>query len=991
MKTRILRFPSPRLCAALACCAMLFVSSARAQQTETQQPSARIHGEVDASQMVPIAGSLHPLARPANDAGRLPQDTQLHNMHLFFSRTAAQDADLKQLIKDQQDPSSPVYHQWLTPEQYGARFGLADADIAKVQQWLEQQGFSVDSVARGKSFIAFSGTAGQVEQAFSTQMHQYKVTWQGQTVTRFAPSTALSVPATLSPVVLGVRGVDSFLPHSMMLPLAPQAVAAESQTPHLGAVQPAFTSGQSGNHYLAPGDIDTIYDVNALSHQGITGTGQTIAVMGQSAIVLSDIEAFQTAAGLTVKDPTILLVPGTGTGTVVAGDEGESDLDLEWSGAMAPGATIEFVYTGNSKNNGVFDSATYAVDNKIGQIISISYGACEFDTGTYYQTFEVVTSQAATQGQTILAAAGDSGSTSCYAGTSSTDTLAQQEQLNVNYPASSPYVTGVGGTEFNEGSATGATQYWSGNGTNDVITSALSYMPEKTWNDDAASYIAAGGGGVSTDFTKPTWQAGVPGIPSDGQRDVPDLSLDSSNNHDAYLLCTSDQSNWSTTSNPPQASSCTQGFRDSTTGLLTAAGGTSFATPIMAGMLAVINQKVNAVNGQGLINPTLYQLAANSTTYASAFHDTPAGSGNNCTAGSSVCAGSAVTEYMSGTGYDLATGLGSIDLNNLASAWPTTTGSTLIGTTTTITPSTTTPAVGQTVTFTIGVSSTAGSSVPTGTITISVDGTTQTPTLTLSNGTASYQTSFTTPGAHTVQASYSGDSTHATSNATTSVNATVGSTGVGTFSMTASNITVVDGNKATSTVTITPAGGYSGNVILTVTPTGANASGLSSACFQTTAIAVAATGTSTGSFSVDTNAQNCATNGQSRGKPGASTLKPSTLRSANNGAGGGSRAPLAAATMLGGLLMAGLLGRKSRKLRGLAMVVLLVSFGWALSGCGSSKGYAGGGGYGYGYGGYGNTPVNPPTGTYTLTVTGQDSKTASIASAPVTVTLQINP
>uniref|UniRef100_E6PZA4 Putative Peptidase S8 and S53, subtilisin,kexin, sedolisin n=1 Tax=mine drainage metagenome TaxID=410659 RepID=E6PZA4_9ZZZZ len=963
------------------------VPSLRAQQTEAQQPPVRLHGEVDNSQMVPIPGSLHPLARPANDAGRLPQGTQLRNIHLFFSRTAAQDADLKQLIKDQQDPSTPLYHHWLTPEQYGARFGLADSDIAKVQQWLEQQGFSVDSVARGKSFIAFSGTAGQVEQAFSTQMHRYNVVWRGQTESHFAPSTALSVPAALAPVVLGVRDLDDFRPHSMMRHLGPQALAAQSQTPHLGAVQPAFTSGQTGNHFLAPGDIDVIYDVNALSKQGITGVGQTIAVMGQSAIVLSDIEAFQTAAGLTVKDPTETLVPNTGTATVVSGDEGESDLDLEWSGAMAPGATIEFVYTGNSQNNGVFDSTIYAVDNKIGQIISLSYGACEFDAGTYYQTFEITTSQAATQGQTILAAAGDSGSTSCYSSTS-TDTLAQQEQLNVNYPASSQYVTGVGGTEFNEGTASGATQYWSANGTNDVITSALSYMPEVVWNDDSAGYIAAGGGGVSTIFTKPTWQTGVPGIPGDGHRDVPDLSLDSSNNHDPYLLCTSDQSNWDTQVNPPQASSCTNGFRDSTTGLLTVAGGTSFATPIVAGMLADINQKVNATSGQGLINPTLYQLAANSTTYASAFHDTIVG-GNNCqVAGSSVCSGNAMTEYMSGTGYDLASGLGSIDLNSLAMAWPTTTGSTLIGTTTTITPSTVTPSVGQTVTFTIGVSSSTGSSIPTGTVSISVDSVAQTPTLTLSNGAATYQTSFITPGAHTVEASYSGDSTHATSNATASVNASVVSSGVGTFTMTASNITVVDGNRGFSTITITPAGGYSGNVLLNITPTGANANALaSSACFQTTAIAVGATGSATGSFSVDTSAQNCInTNGQSRGKHGVSAVKPSTQQSSNNGNG---RAPIAAATMLGGLLLAGFLGRKSRKLRGLAMVALLVSFGWALSGCGSSRG---GGGYGYGgYGyGYGGTASNPPTGTYTLSVTGTDSKTSSITYT-TTATLQINP
>ncbi len=967
-----------------AACLLLPASRTFAQPEVKAQPAARLHEPLDFSRMVPVPGSLHPLATPANDAGRLPGNTPMQHMMLYFSQTAQQQTDLKQLLAAQQNPASPQYHHWLTPQQFAARFGVNDADIAVAEQWLQQQGFAIDSVANGKTFLVFSGNATQVEQAFQTEMHRYVTTWRGQRETHFAPSTQLHIPAALSPVVLGLRDLDNFKPHSMLLPLAPQARAAQRSTPNLGSVHPSFTSGISGNHYLAPGDIDVIYNVNALTKQGIDGTGQTIAVMGQSAILATDIEAFQKAAGLTVKDPTQILVPNSGTSTRVTGDEGESDLDLEWSGAIAPGATIDFVYTGNSpSSNGVFDSIIYAVDNKIAPILSVSYGGCEFDVGSYYTTFETTTQQAAAQGQTILAAAGDSGSTSCYS-SGSTDTLAQQEQLNVNYPASSPNVTAIGGTEFMDGSTTGATQYWAANGTNDVVTSALSYIPEMVWNDDSSGYIASGGGGVSGDFTKPTWQTGVPGIPSDGQRDVPDISLDASNNHDAYLLCTSDQSNWNTQSNPPQTSSCTSGFRDASTQDLTAAGGTSFSTPIMAGMLALINQKVNATSGQGNINPTLYTLAANPTTYSTVFHDITTG-GNNCqAAGSTVCAGSALTQYMSGVGYDLASGLGSFDLNALASAWPASTGTSLTSTTTTITPSTSTPNIGQNVTFTIGVSSTSG--VPTGNVTITVDGVAQTPALTLTNGSVTYTTSFAATGGHTVQASYTGDSTYAASSATSSITAAVISTGIGTFTIVGTNITVTDGNKGSSTLTITPSGGYSGNVVISVAPTGSNASNLSSACFQVTTIPVAPTGTTDGTFSVDTNAQNCVnTNGQYRNFPGVRpTQRP-----------GNSRAPIAAATLLGGLLMAGLFGRKSRMLRGLAMVILLVSFGWGLSGCGSStvNGTCTGYGYGYGYG-YSSsycpvTPTNPPTGTYSLTVTAQDSKTASIA-ATTTVTLKIN-
>jgi subtilase family serine protease len=758
--------------------------------------------------------------------------------------------------------------------------------------------------------------------------------------------------------VQGVRNLDDFRPKSMMKPSTNRATSNSAKA--------QFTSGVSGSNFLAPGDITTIYDVKAMYNAGYTGTGETIAIMGQSAIVTSDIEAFQNAASLTVKDPNQLLVPGTGGSEVISGDEGESDLDIEWAGAIAPGAEILFVYTGSSSSNGVFDALQYAVDEELAPILSLSYGACENDLGSSnIATLELITSQAAAQGQTIVAASGDSGSTGCY-NSSSTDTLAQQEVLNVNYPASSPYVTGIGGTEFSEGSNTST--YWSSNGTNDVVTSALSYIPEVVWNDDSAQYgISATGGGVSTIFSKPSWQTGVTGIPADGKRDVPDISLDASNDHDSYLYCTSDTSGWSTS----QVASCNSGFRDASTSDLTAAGGTSFATPIVAAMVALINQKENYTAGQGLLNPTLYTLAANSSTYASVFHDITSGT-NKCTAGSTYCSGT--IGYSATTGYDLTTGLGSFDMTALAGAWPAST-STLIGTTTTVSASNSSPTVGTNVTFAIAVGSDSGSTVPTGSVKVTIDDTLET-TLTLASGAASYTTTFTTAGAHTIVAAYQGDTTHAASTGTVTVTASAVSSNTGTFTLSATAVTVARGSSANSTITVTPKSGYTGTVDLSFDTS--NDSALQNLCYEFTnmassgdgTVAVTSTSAVTTQLSLDTNASDCATSTDvlKSGKRAVRSLHKVVATKSTN-----TSKTLPASLALAGLLFAGFLGRYARRFRAIAGVILLAAIGFAVSACGGSSS---------------NTVSNPPTGTYTVTVTGQDSATASI-SAQTTFTFTI--
>lgn len=950
-----------RMCGLTALCGLA------ASALFAQSPLPRIQSQITPSQMTPLRGSQHPLALPQYDAGRVPTGTRLNGITLYFNRSAAQEADLQALLKAQQDPSSPQFHKWLTPAQFGARFGMAPSDIDRVQAWLEQEGFSIDSVMHSRTAIRFSGSVAQVENAFATQMHYYNV--QGEK--HMAPSTALSVPSAIAGVVAGVRNLDDFRPQPQMV-----------------RPRPGFT-GSQGDVYFAPGDIDTVYDINPLLQGGVDGTGQTIAIMGQSYIEVGDIEAFQTAAGLPVKDPNLVIIPGSGTdgsSAIHSGDEAESDLDLEWSGAIAPGANIVFVYPGNNTNYGVYDSAQYAVDNMIGNIISLSYSSCESVLRqTDLNTLEGIFSQAAAQGQTVMAASGDQGSTACIQGYGNSGlTQAQQQALAVNYPASSAYVTGVGGTEIDMSKYGGSNSaYWTQSSGTDVINSAKQYIPEIVWNDDQApSYFSASGGGTSALVARPSWQSGVPGIPSGSMRLVPDIALYSSPGAPGYLYCSSDsKAAWDTKNG--QQSSCTSGFRDSSSGLLTFAGGTSFATPIFAGMMALINQNANYVSGSGEVNANLYKLASVSATYSAVFHDVTQGN-NDCNVGSTACGASQGKGFSAGVGYDEATGLGSFDVAKLAAAFPanTGTGATLLATTTTVVPANPTPNSGDSDVFTITVSSVAsGGATPTGTVDLQIDGGTQFGGTTLSkqaltNGTFQYTANFTASGTHQVIAQYSGDATYAASTGIGEISIAA-ATGKGSFTMKASNVTVSQGSSGSSTITVTPSGGYTGTVNLTL-DFGSSDSTLGNLCFSFTTMDNSGTGSVsvpganavTTQLSLDTNASDCVSTtggmvpgkGQFRRFAAVSRLhagnqKPS--RPQDN------RLPLGFA--FAGLLFAGILGRHSRKLRGLACILALAVVGMALSACGSSNGVNSG-------------PQDPPKGTYTGTITGTDSVTSTITT-----------
>ncbi len=964
--------PPPLLQQRLWACGWVAACMMLATSLGAQSVAPRITSEITGSETSTLKGSLHPLAQAQFDAGPVPADTRLTGISIVFNRTAAQHVDLQALIAAQQDPALPLYHQWLTPDQFAARFGMAQDDLDKVESWLQQQGFSIDSVSRSRNVIRFSGTVRQVNSAFSTQMHYYKING----VRHFAASTLLTVPAVIAPTVLGIRNLDDFRPIS-------HAVVNRNVRP-----RPAFTSSESGNVYFAPGDIATAYNIKPAYNAGYNGAGQSIAIVGQSAVALSDIENFQKAAGLTVKDPNLVLVPDSGSSKVYAdGDEGESDIDLEWSGAMAPGADIFFVYVGNNLNYSTFDALQFAIDEKVAPIISTSYGECEaYLTGSTLGSgaslepaLESSFQQAAAQGQTILATSGDDGSTDCFIGSGSGNPpLSEQEALAVDYPASSPYVTGVGGTEVSQANAAylkAGDGYWEAQSSSDEVSSALQYIPEVAWNEDLANCgqtncLSASGGGASALFAKPSWQTGVPGIPNDGKRDVPDIAVYASPDLPGYLICSSDRSVW----NSGQVSSCSSGFRDSSTGLLTVLGGTSFGGPIYAGVVAIINQEKNYTTGQGLINPTLYTLAANSTTYASAFHDITSGN-NDCTAGAGFC--SSTAGFSAGTGYDQVTGLGSLNVYNLATAWPASTGPALAATTTTITASNTAPVVNAPDNFTIAV--TAATGTPTGTATLTVDTNAPITETLASNGTYVYATSFTTAGAHTIVAAYSGNSTYAASTGSVTVNVGVVSSGAGSFSLAATptTLSVAQGASGTESITATPSGGYTGTVLLTFDTSNDNA--LQNLCYEFTNMnnsgegTVAVTGTAAviTQLTLITSASECAGAGsaQSGGKQPFRTLHGGNSAK-NNGT---DPVPLGAAFI--GLLLAGFLGRYAPKFRALAGLIAMLAVSVAVTAC---------------VGGVvNNTLSNPPPGTYTITVTGQDSATASVsASTHFTFTIQ---
>ena len=569
---------------------------------------------VDDNDTVAIPGNVHPNARPQFDAGPTDQNLRYERMILVLNpRPNGKDRpDL--LVAQINDPSSPSYHQWLTPAQYGKRFGISDDDLADVTAWLQRRGFSVDEIGAGRGWIDFSGNVGQVERAFKTQIHEFKLNGKNYHANVSDPQ----IPRALTDIVGGVVTLHNFPKQSLSVNRHPVSM-------------PEYTSGTS--HYIAPADFSTIYNTNTLYSAGINGSGQTIAIVGRTDIALADVQYFRSFFGLPANDPQFVH-NGTDPGDLGSGEEGEADLDVEWSGAVAPNATIKFVISAStSTTDGVDLSAQYIVNNNLAPVMSTSFGQCESSMGTTENTFyNNLWSQAATQGISSFVSSGDSGAAGCDGGSATTGTGRAVSGL-----ASTPFNIAVGGSQFND-TASPSTYWNSTNASNQ--SSAKGYIPEIAWNESASvsggSGLWSSSGGVSTIYAKPSWQVCV-GVPADGKRDIPDVALTAAG-HDGYLVI--------------------QGHTSTASGL-GAVGGTSAASPSFAGLMALVVQKTGA--RQGNANTKFYSLA--NAQYGSGgtviFHDVT--SGNNTVPG--------VTGFNCGTGYDAVTGVGTVDANSMVNNW----------------------------------------------------------------------------------------------------------------------------------------------------------------------------------------------------------------------------------------------------------------------------------------------------------------------------------
>lgn len=706
----------------------------------------RVTAAVNDSQLVVLRGNTHPLANSAYDQGQLDSAQTLDRMVLVLQRSDEQEAALKAFIEREYDPSSPDYHQWIHADDFGRLYGPADTDVAAITAWLQSHGLQVGTVSKGRLTIEFSGTVGQVEEAFHIQMHRYLVTGAQHIANDRDPQ----IPAALAPVVTGIASLNDFFPtaptvwgkyvkrdrktgKTTLMPTP--SISTTNPTGRTGPVPQLTYIDDNGNtrEDITPYDFAAIYNLQPLWKAGINGAGQTIAISGASDVTASDVSTFRSSFGL--PSSTVETIHN-GSDPGLTGAQGENTLDVEWSGATAPGAKIVLVVSGSTSTSfGGQLSDSYIVDHETAKIMSASYGECELNLGTSgNKLYNGIWQQGAAEGISIFESAGDQGSAGCE----SQDTPAPNasaDGLQVNGMASSPYVTAVGGTDFvwNYEAYAGTTAistYWNSSNNSDGAT-AKGYIPEIPWNSTCANplmldvfsgisstetlcndslnsdayqglvVITGGSGGVSActtpsgttpstcsgGYAKPTWQTGVSGIPSDGKRDVPDISLFASGgipdgiDGSAYLMCQA-------SSSPDK--SCD--FSNPDYIIYQETGGTSVSSPAMAGIMALVNQKLGT--SQGFANPVLYKLAAQESI--SSCKSTSVGSGNSCifydiTEGSNAqtcitgdknCVTHTsgdelgiLSAYSATTGYDLATGLGSMNVSNLVNKWPQSSGS----------------------------------------------------------------------------------------------------------------------------------------------------------------------------------------------------------------------------------------------------------------------------------------------------------------------------
>jgi trimeric autotransporter adhesin len=741
-----------------------------------------VKGSVDDAARVTLVGNVHPLTRFENDLGAVDGTFPVNRLILILKRSDEQERALGQFLRDVHTPGTASYHRWLTPEEFGKRFGAADSDLAAVTAWLQAHGFTVNKVHPGRIAIEFSGNAAQLKEAFHTEIHRYNARRGQLPQMDYANADNPQIPEAFAALVAGLSPINSFHARPTI-----QVGGNASYNVRTHQAVPVWTYPEAATgvtYELGPADFAVQYDIASVYKKGITGAGGSIGILSDSNVDLSLVQAYQALFDLPACLPAVV-VDGNDPGQ--NDDATEAYLDLEQAGAVAPGAqVVMYTSAGSVLTDPLLTSGLRALEDNVVSVLSLSYATCEASLGASGNAaWAALWQEAAAQGITGFVAAGDGGSAGCD--DFNTESFAESG-LGVNGLGSTPYNVSVGGTDFyfsDYGASPGTLNsqvgsYWSSTASATPAVSLLQPAPEQVWNDAfglnasdggvysaAYSTIVAGSGGASgaalysslgqaSGYLKPSWQAGS-GVPADKVRDLPDVSLfaGSGSNFVEYPICAA----------PGDCVNKT----DAGAVQITSVGGTSAATPSMAAIQALVDQATGSRQGQADI---VYYALAGKTLAARPFRDITVG-GNEvpCFAGSANCklgtsgqinGDYAETGFAAAAGYDQASGLGTVDVANLIANWS---AATFLPSVTTLSISPATFAHGAPVTVSASVTPAKGAGTgfgtPTGSLVLnSTDAVAYSNALgvfTLDGGAVSSSTNNLPGGTYQVIGDYSGD------------------------------------------------------------------------------------------------------------------------------------------------------------------------------------------------------------------------------------------